>query len=470
MTSPSLFGKRSDAPSSGGLSALLKRFDRYVQPSAQLDALEDVRRARVLASLAFSLALILTISAVISVITTIFFPDPTISLGWAGTGVIAISALSLWISYFFSRSPRYLFGAWAFILVLFGFVTSLMLLYPLYSIVLAMGYALTVLVATLFLNLKGTTRVFVAALTLMTVVVLLQRAPIVSFSFAWGVGLSMMLLLLLVSLMREDDLRQVRRLRELEASEGERLRRELELARKVQIAMLPKQLPNVPQLEIAAYSKPSQEASGDFYDVFLLQHERGSHAKLGVVVCDVAGKGMSSALVMSATRAAIRAEAERSLSPASVLAKVNVILAESIPSGLFVTLFYGIYDPLERRLCYASAGHPHPLWWHEATVSEMENYGMPLGLVAECEYQDVSVTLAEGDSVFIYTDGLVEAMNPAREMFGFERAQRVVKQYASRHLKPNDLVGATIRDMENFVQGEHQQDDVTIVVLQVKEG
>lgn len=100
------------------------------------------------------------------------------------------------------------------------------------------------------------------------------------------------------------------------------------IARKVQISMLPKQLPEVPGLDLAAYSQPAYEASGDFYDVFFVDRTQGD--KVAIVVCDVAGKGMPSALVMSATRAALRAEAERTASPAEVLRKVNEVIVATI--------------------------------------------------------------------------------------------------------------------------------------------
>jgi sigma-B regulation protein RsbU (phosphoserine phosphatase) len=190
---------------------------------------------------------------------------------------------------------------------------------------------------------------------------------------------------------------------------------------------------------------------------------------LGIVVCDVAGKGVSAALIMAATRAAIRAEVERSHSPARVLEKVNDLLAESLPSGLFVTTFYGIYDREEGILRYASAGHPHPFWWNGAQVSELENFGMPLGLVAGSEYQNVEAQLSPGEAIFIYTDGLVEALNPRREMYGFDTAQKNVEQYVKQPFSADDLVKFTLRDMDIFVEGEHQQDDVTIVVLRVKQ-
>jgi len=445
-------------------------WNRLTTPSAALDDAEDMRKARLLAALSLSLAVILGLAGVISIFTSIFFPDPSISLGIVGTLLIAATSLGFWLAYRYSTTARYQVGAWITIVTIYAFLTGFMLAYSLISASLALGYAVPVVVATIFLTSAGTIRVFICTVILSTIMLPVQGITVVNFAVYWAIILVVSMLTVLVALLREQDLVQVKRLRALEAAEAERLRRELELARKVQMSMLPKQLPQFATLDLAAYSQPAFEASGDFYDVFELQHDRGDDAlpSLGIVVCDVAGKGVSAALVMAATRAAIRAEVERVISPAAVLEKVNELLAESLPSELFVTTFYGVYDPTGGSLRYASAGHPHPFWWHGNQVTELENYGFPLGLVSGSQYEDVEVRLSPGESIFIYTDGLVEALNPRREMYGFETAQRNVELHARQNKGADALVQSALRDMEDFVEGEHQQDDVTIVVMQVR--
>ncbi|MDX1995522.1 MAG: SpoIIE family protein phosphatase [bacterium] len=457
------------APRSGQTAALLAWFRRITQPHPDLTDPEDRRKAQLLAPLSFALFVMLTLAGFISIFTSVFFPDPSVSLGVPGTVLIFISGAGFFVTYRYSTTPQFRIGAWVSIFIVDVFVVGFMLLYRQYSSTLPLGFAVPVLFATIFLSVSGTLRVFagtmVLGLVMLLIGVLRQDVPVVVFAVTFAIILVVTLLTVLVALLRDEDLLQVKRLRELEAAEGERLRRELELARKVQQSMLPKELPQIPNLELAAYSQPAFEASGDFYDVFYLNHDQKT--KVGIVVCDVAGKGVSSALVMSATRAALRAEAERTESPAAVLRKVNDVLASSIPSGLFVTIFYGIYDPSACELRFASAGHPHPYWWTGEEISELENFGMPLGLVAESEYEDQITHLKQGQTVFIYTDGLIEALNPRREMFGFEAVEKNVAQHSQQQASADELVQRTLHEMETFVEGERQHDDVTIVALRV---
>ncbi|MDX2138195.1 MAG: SpoIIE family protein phosphatase [Chloroflexota bacterium] len=440
------------------------------QPSNILTDAEDRRRARLLAAISGTLAVILTLAFFISVTTSTLFPNPEVSLGLAGTLVVLAGALGFWIAYFLSITPRYKTGAIITIIVICGFLSGFIYLpqYARFSTELVLGYAVPVLLATIFLNSQGTIRVFIVGLALTIFALLYQGVLVVSFAFIIGIVLTVMLLVVLVALLREQDLKQVQRLRELEAQDAERLHRELDLARNVQQAMLPQTLPNLPNIDLAAFSQPAFEASGDFYDVFMIAGGGSESHKIGIAVCDVAGKGISSALVMSATRAALRAEAENTESPARVLSKVNEMLAASLPSGLFVTLFYGVYDINQHHLVYSSGGHPHPYRYSNGAIQELESYGMPLGLLAESEYQDVQVTLVPGECIYIYTDGLVEALNARREMYGFETVRDNVALHAERTQDANTLLTNTITDMKTFLAGEHPHDDVTVVVLRTK--
>ena len=216
-----------------------------------------------------------------------------------------------------------------------------------------------------------------------------------------------------------------------------------------------------------------KEASGDFYDMFQLDRGGSAAGRVGVVVCDVAGKGIASALVMSATRAALRSESVRHASPGAVLSRVNRMLANSVPPGLFVTAFYGIYDPASGRLRYASGGHPHPIRHsrRDLTTTDLRSDGLPLGLLAEADYEDQTVVLDPGDLVVVYTDGLVEALDTDRQMYGFDAAHEAVAASAGvggeQGAEAAGHLDAVVEDMRRFIGDERLHDDVTVVVLSI---
>jgi serine phosphatase RsbU (regulator of sigma subunit) len=163
----------------------------------------------------------------------------------------------------------------------------------------------------------------------------------------------------------------------------------------------------------------------------------------------------------------MRAEAVRAPSPAAVLRRVNESLVNSVPEGLFCTIFYGVLDLDARRMTYASAGHPHPLRYRQAHVISIENYGMPLGLVSESEYDDVDVALDEGDTLVMFTDGLVEAHDPDGAMLGFEAIEQVVAKSAHSAGSAADVLNCTLEAFRAFTRGQAPEDDVTLVVLRL---
>lgn len=446
---------------------------RLASPSDALVDEEERRRAKVLCRLANVLGIILTVAAGISLITTIAFPDPDVSLGYRGTATIAAAAVLFWLSLQLARRPRYQIGAWLMMATIDAFVIALALITPTISDALVLAMVVPVLLSTIVLPARGTVVVFLATIGL-AVPWLVARADTVAKASYDGAMVGVVSgLTMLVSLMREQDLHSVRKLREMERADDERLRADLDLARRVQLAMQPDQLPQVFGLDTAAYSEPAYEASGDFYDMFQLDRGGSGHGRIGVVVCDVAGKGIASALVMSAARAALRAESVRHASPGAVLARVNQMLANSVPPGLFVTAFYGIFDPATARLRYASGGHPHPIRHsrRDLVTTELRSDGLPLGLVADAEYEDQTVVLDPGDLVVVYSDGLVEALDAERRMYGFDAAHQAIA--ASAGMGDADDAGAVghlgrvVDDMRRFIGDERLHDDVTVVVLSV---
>lgn len=460
-------GEEERSNASGDGRGLVALWQRATRPHPAVTDRDDRRRVRMVCYIALSLALLLSVSSVVSLCTSIAFPDPDKSLGFGGTAIVAAAAAAFWLSWHWSKRADFELGAWATVITIDAFLIGLAPFFTDVSAPLALGFAVPVLCATIFLGTRGTVWMFGLSMVLCILLLVVTSPAVVESAFVLGIMIAVVGLSVLVAVLREDDLKNVKRLREFERADAERLRGELELARRVQLAMLPDVLPVVSGLDIAAFSEPAFEASGDFYDVFPLELGADGASAVGVVVCDVAGKGVASALVMSATRTALRAEAERNPSPGSVLTKVNATIAASIPQGLFVTIFYGIYDASARTLRFASAGHPHPYRWKaaEGAIDELESYGMPLGLLPDSEYEEAETPLAEGDFVVIYTDGLVEALNAQREMFGFESVAEQLLDDGPRRASAHDRLQVCLQGMRAFIGDERLHDDVTLVAL-----
>src|ERR687898_2005118 len=209
---------------------------------------------------------------------------------------------------------------------------------------------------------------------------------------------------------------------EQEVRKRERVEHDLSVARRIQQASLPKEVATLVGWQISPYYQPAREVGGDFYDFHLLPEGR-----LGLVVGDATGKGVPAALVMSTTCGMLRLAAQSSSSPGQMLQGVNEVLFPYIPSNMFVTCFYAILDPESGLLRYANAGHDLPyLQHHDGDAEELRARGMPLGLMPAMSYEEKEIVLQEGDSALLYTDGLVEAHDPQREMFGFPRLQALV--------------------------------------------
>ena len=240
--------------------------------------------------------------------------------------------------------------------------------------------------------------------------------------------------------------------------ERARIEQELQTARLIQHSLLPKRLPEVSGWQLAAYYQPAREVGGDLYDCFALPDGR-----LGLVIGDVTDKGIPAAMVMASTRSMLRAAAQSSDSPGEVLARVNNLLYSDTPERMFVTCFYAILDPVSGKLRYANAGHDLPYRRAREDVGELLARGMPLGLMPEMSYEEREAVVRPGESILFYSDGLVEAHNPAREMFGFPR----LKTLLTRTSEPARLIPFLLSELENFTGEEwEQEDDVTLVTLQ----
>jgi serine phosphatase RsbU (regulator of sigma subunit)/predicted ester cyclase len=246
---------------------------------------------------------------------------------------------------------------------------------------------------------------------------------------------------------------------EQEMSEREHLEQELRVARRIQQASLPEEVPTLEGWQISPFYRPAREVGGDFYDFFELEDGR-----VGVVVGDATGKGVSAALVAAATSSMVRAVARAlgSSSPGEVLARVNETLVSRIPSNMFVTCFYAILDPQSATLTYANAGHELPYLLRNGDAEELRARGMPLGIMPGMSYEEGEVSLAEGECVLFHSDGLVEAHNPKGEMFGFPRLRALVAE----HGEEGSLGDFLLEELYSFVgESWEQEDDITLLTL-----
>jgi serine phosphatase RsbU (regulator of sigma subunit) len=245
---------------------------------------------------------------------------------------------------------------------------------------------------------------------------------------------------------------------EQERIERERIEQELQVARRIQQASLPKEVPSLAGWQILPFYQPAREVGGDFYDFFDLEEGR-----LGVVVGDATGKGMPAALMMASTRSTLRAVAQASESPGDALRRVNDPLATDIPSNMFVTCFYAILDPKSGTLSYANAGHDLPYLHRNGEAEELRARGMPLGLMPGMSYEEGEASLGEGGCVLFYSDGLVEAHDLEGEMFGFPRLRTLVAEHDAAE---RSLVDFLMEELYSFVgDGWEQEDDITLVTL-----
>ncbi len=238
------------------------------------------------------------------------------------------------------------------------------------------------------------------------------------------------------------------------------IEQELKVARSIQQASLPKEVPKLEGWQISPFYQPAREVGGDFYDFHLL-----SGGRLGLVVGDATGKGVPAALVMSTTCGMLQlaARALGSPSPGEVLGQVNETLFARIPPSMFVTCFYTILEPERGSLTYANAGHDLPyLRRYRGDCEELRARGMPLGLMPGMSYEEKEITLQAGEATLFYSDGLVEAHDPEGEMFGFPRLRELV----ARHAEEGSLEEVLLEELYSFVgEGWEQEDDITLLTL-----
>jgi len=240
-----------------------------------------------------------------------------------------------------------------------------------------------------------------------------------------------------------------------ERRRAEELEQELEMARDIQQGLLLEAAPHLAGWEISAVSLPARTLGGDLYDFLPLPD--GGH---GIMIGDVSGKGLPAALRMAVARTVFRHEARRDAAPGPTLAAVNRGVLSEIPQGM-VTMLYARLDPARGELRVANAGHTFPLIVN-GRVSELELSGLPLGVDGDSDYGEAGAALGPGDTVVLYTDGVLEAENPAGEIYGYERLEALIA--ANSSLKPRAIVALLLHELRAWSAGS-QSDDITVVVL-----
>lgn len=242
-----------------------------------------------------------------------------------------------------------------------------------------------------------------------------------------------------------------------EAAEKERIAQELRVATLIQQQFLPRQLPQLPRWQVAAYYGPARAVGGDFYDFVEMPDGR-----IGIAVGDVTDKGVPAALVMARTHSILRAEASRSTSPADILSRANDLLVPEMPPKMFVTCLFAVLDPATGRIVIANAGHNLPFIRTGDEVTELRATGMPLGLLPGIRYDEVEGEIAPDSNVLLYSDGLVEAHDEGREMFGFDRLREALRIDDAG----SELLDRLLETLNAFTGTEHEQeDDITLVTL-----
>jgi sigma-B regulation protein RsbU (phosphoserine phosphatase) len=238
---------------------------------------------------------------------------------------------------------------------------------------------------------------------------------------------------------------------------------ELEMAREIQLSILPRETPNIKGVHITTRFVPTSSVAGDFYDFIVVGEQH-----VGILIADVSGHGLPAALIASMLHAVFAAQSGHAAEPKLVLAGLNQALCGKFIRH-FVTAAYLFVDMENNFLSYAAAGHPPLVRWRTASgsISEISEGGLILGPFPEATYSEVHLPVEAGDRVILYTDGILEAMNPAEKMFGADRFKRYLQSNSS--LKGGPLADSLLDELSRWTElpnGHRQQDDITLVLVE----
>ena len=241
------------------------------------------------------------------------------------------------------------------------------------------------------------------------------------------------------------------------------IRHDLKIAKQIQQSILPKKFPPFPNrknFEIYASMNSAKSVGGDFYDFFLINDEM-----LGFVIADVSDKGIPAAIYMAVSRTIIRAAALTGLSPEKCMEYSNDLLSKENISDMFVTVFYGILNTKTGEIIYSNAGHNPPcILKKDGTVIETElTHDIVLGIMEDAKFKTKNISLKPGDTIYLYTDGVTEAMNKKHELYSEKRLEKELIKL--KDSSPQEIINGIISSVEEFTKGAEQSDDITMLTL-----
>lgn len=252
-------------------------------------------------------------------------------------------------------------------------------------------------------------------------------------------------------------------------TEQERIKSELSIATKIQADCLENDFTAFNRLtavNLTAHMKPAKEVGGDFYDVFMIDQDH-----LCFLIADVSGKGVPAALFMTMAKTHIKNFATVGLPLAEVAARANNQLCYKNESGMFVTAFICVLDVRSGEVQFVNAGHNCPFVQKQDGAFEMfrTKANLVFGLMEDVPYREQTLTLNPGDSIYLYTDGVTEALNPEQELFGDDRLYEILNRHRAQAGEPETFVQAIYREVQAFADGEPQADDITMLYVTRKE-
>jgi len=245
-------------------------------------------------------------------------------------------------------------------------------------------------------------------------------------------------------------------------SKLEEISSDLKMAKQIQQKLQPETIPVMKEVEISGLQIPCKEIGGDYYDVITV-----SNRKVALLIADVSGKGISGALIMSNFQSAVHNLAPKILSPAQLLAELNVTVSKIVSAGRFVTFFYGILDLDTKKFTYCNAGHTYPILCRaNGKINELSEGGLFLGPFPQATWQDSEVQLESGDLLFLYTDGITEAaQRRTDEQFGEERLTRFLEKNFTQ--RPETINQQLVKVLQSFTGSKQFEDDLTLLTLKI---